>query len=67
MAAAGSDALLLFGVTGDLAHKMIFPAMYTIAKRAPSKSRSSASPSRSGVWRVCTTRNGQHPAIERDR
>lgn len=28
-----SDALVLFGVTGDLAHKMIFPALYAIAKR----------------------------------
>ena len=25
-----SDALVLFGVTGDLAHKMIFPALYAI-------------------------------------
>ena len=31
--AAGSDALVLFGVTGDLAHKMIFPALYSLAKR----------------------------------
>ncbi len=28
-----SDALVLFGVTGDLAHKMIFPALYALAKR----------------------------------
>lgn len=28
-----SDALVLFGVTGDLAHKMIFPALYAMAKR----------------------------------
>ena len=28
-----SDALVLFGVTGDLAHKMIFPALYEMAKR----------------------------------
>jgi glucose-6-phosphate 1-dehydrogenase len=27
------DALVLFGVTGDLAHKMIFPALYAMAKR----------------------------------
>ena len=33
MNAAGSDALVLFGVTGDLAHKMIFPALYAMAKR----------------------------------
>jgi glucose-6-phosphate 1-dehydrogenase len=33
MAAAHSDALVLFGVTGDLAHKMIFPALYALTKR----------------------------------
>src|SRR5580658_3981435 len=33
MAAADSDALVVFGVTGDLAHKMIFPALYAMAKR----------------------------------
>src|ERR1700689_3218887 len=31
--AAASDALVLFGVTGDLAHKMIFPALYAMVKR----------------------------------
>ena len=30
---AQSDALVLFGVTGDLAHKMIFSALYAMAKR----------------------------------
>jgi glucose-6-phosphate 1-dehydrogenase len=28
-----SDALVLFGVTGDLAHKLIFPSLYAMAKR----------------------------------
>ena len=28
-----ADALVLFGATGDLAHKMIFPALYAMAKR----------------------------------
>ena len=28
-----ADALVLFGVTGDLAHKKIFPALYALAKR----------------------------------
>jgi len=28
-----ADALVLFGVTGDLAHKMIFPALYAMARR----------------------------------
>ena len=28
-----SDALVLFGVTGDLVHKKIFPALYAMAKR----------------------------------
>ena len=31
--AAPSDALVLFGVTGNLAHKMIFPALYAMARR----------------------------------
>ena len=30
---ARSDALVVFGVTGDLAHKMIFPALYAMVKR----------------------------------
>jgi glucose-6-phosphate 1-dehydrogenase len=33
MAVSRSDALVLFGVTGDLAHKMIFPALYAMVKR----------------------------------
>ncbi len=28
-----ADALVLFGATGDLAYKMIFPALYALAKR----------------------------------
>ncbi|HTN93551.1 MAG TPA: glucose-6-phosphate dehydrogenase [Gallionella sp.] len=28
-----ADALVIFGVTGDLAHKMIFPALYAMCKR----------------------------------
>jgi glucose-6-phosphate 1-dehydrogenase len=28
-----SDALVIFGVTGDLTHKMIFPALYAMSKR----------------------------------
>ena len=30
---ASADALVIFGVTGDLVHKMIFPALYGMAKR----------------------------------
>jgi glucose-6-phosphate 1-dehydrogenase len=37
MTASHSDALVLFGVTGDLAHKMIFPALYALAKRGELK------------------------------
>ncbi len=33
MPPARSDALVVFGVTGDLAHKMILPALYAMAKR----------------------------------
>ena len=32
MTASRSDALVLFGVTGDLAHKLIFPALYAMVK-----------------------------------
>jgi len=28
-----ADALVIFGITGDLAHKMIFPSLYAMAKR----------------------------------
>lgn len=31
--ATPADALVIFGVSGDLAHKMIFPALYAMAKR----------------------------------
>ena len=37
MTASPSDALVLFGVTGDLVHKMIFPALYAMAKRGDLK------------------------------
>ena len=37
MTVSGSDALVLFGVTGDLAHKMIFPALYAMVKRGTLK------------------------------
>jgi glucose-6-phosphate 1-dehydrogenase len=33
MTESESDALVVFGVTGDLAHKMIFPALYAMVKR----------------------------------
>jgi glucose-6-phosphate 1-dehydrogenase len=37
MAVTHSDALVVFGVTGDLAHKMIFPALYAMVKRGTLK------------------------------
>jgi glucose-6-phosphate 1-dehydrogenase len=33
MTISRSDALVVFGATGDLAHKMIFPALYAMVKR----------------------------------
>lgn len=33
MPSSDSDALVVYGVTGDLAHKMIFPALYAMVKR----------------------------------
>jgi glucose-6-phosphate 1-dehydrogenase len=37
MAKSQSDALVIFGVTGDLAHKLIFPALYAMVKRGALK------------------------------
>jgi glucose-6-phosphate 1-dehydrogenase len=37
MAESQSDTLVVFGVTGDLAHKMIFPALYAMVKRGTLK------------------------------
>ena len=37
MVTSRSDALVLFGVTGNLAHKMIFPALYAMVKRGDLK------------------------------
>jgi len=37
MAESHSDALVVFGATGDLAHKMIFPALYAMVKRGTLK------------------------------
>jgi glucose-6-phosphate 1-dehydrogenase len=37
--ASRSDARVLFGVTGDLAHKKIFPALYAMVKRNVLRSR----------------------------
>ena len=62
--AAPSDALVLFGVTGDLAHKMIFPALYAMAKRGVLNVPviGVASPK----WSLAQLRkraDGQHPAM----
>ena len=37
MTLSRSDALVVFGVTGDLAHKMIFPALYAMVKHGALK------------------------------
>ncbi len=37
MSPSQSDALVLFGITGDLAHKMVFPGLYALAKRGELK------------------------------
>ena len=68
MAASRSDSLVLFGVTGDLAHKMIFPALYAMVKQGALKVPviGVAFPKWS-LARLRQTRDGQHQAIRRDR
>ena len=65
---ARSDALVLFGVTGDLAHKMIFPALYAMVKRGtlnvPVVGVASS------TWSLDATAqagDGQHKKMRRDR
>jgi glucose-6-phosphate 1-dehydrogenase len=59
---------VLFGVTGDLAHKMIFPALYAMVKRETLKVPviGVALPNWS-LGRSAQTGDGQHRAIGRDR
>ena len=68
MTASHSDALVLFGVTGDLAHKMIFPALYALAKRGALKVPviGVASPNWS-LAQSARSREGQSKTIGRNR
>src|SRR5512146_790829 len=63
MTESRSDALVLFGVTGDLAHKMIFPALYAMAKRGDLKVPviGGASPE----WSLAHLRNRVKDSIKR--
>ncbi len=63
MTASRSDALVLFGVTGDLAHKMIFPALYALAKNGALQIRvvGVASPK----WSLEQLRNRVEDSIQR--
>ena len=68
MTVSHSDALVLFGVTGDLAHKKIFPALYAMAKQGALKVPiiGVASPKWS-LAQPAQARDGQRQAIGRDR
>ena len=67
MTASRSDALVLFGVTGDLAHKMIFPALYAMAKRGVLKVPIIGVAFEVEPGGSAQSREGQHQAIGRDR
>ena len=53
MTLARSGALVLFGVTGDLAHKMIFPALYAMVTRGTLDVPVIGVASPNGVWPGC--------------
>ena len=53
MTTSHSDALVVFGVTGDLAHKMIFPALYALVKRDVLKAPVIGVALKSGVLHSC--------------
>jgi glucose-6-phosphate 1-dehydrogenase len=61
MAKPHSDALVIFGVTGDLAHKMIFPALYAMVKKGALKF---PKVEHGAFAQAC---DGQHRAIGRNR
>ena len=68
MAASRSDALVIFGVTGDLAHKMIFPALYAMVKRGYAQGPGNrCRPPKLESGAFAQTRDGQHKAIGGDR
>jgi glucose-6-phosphate 1-dehydrogenase len=55
--ATPADARVIFGVTGDLVHKTIFPAPYAMARRGVlSVPIVDVAPPRSGAWRNCANR-----------
>ena len=68
LGATPADALVIFGVTGDLAHKMIFPALYAMARRGVLKVPvvGVASPKWS-LAQLRKQREGQHQESRRDR
>jgi glucose-6-phosphate 1-dehydrogenase len=48
-----SDVLVLFGATGDLASKKIFPALQAMVQSYRLECRSSAWPEKAGPWSSC--------------
>jgi len=58
MRASRSDALVLFGVTGDLAHKMIFPAPNSNRMAESSLSPKSSSPLDANRWQSAALKTG---------
>ena len=54
-ARAPSDALVLFGATGDLAKKKIFPAVYEMARAGTARCRWSASRRPTGTTTACAS------------
>ena len=68
MRTSHSDALVVYGVTGDLAHKMIFPALYAMVKRGTLNVPviGVAFPKWS-LERLQKTRDAQHQAVGRNR
>ena len=65
-----SDALVVFGFTGDLAHKKIFPALYAMVKKRrarrcrSSASRRPASSTDAGARSACATASSTQAAID---
>lgn len=62
-----ADALVIFGVTGDLARKKIFPALYAMVKRGVLNVPVVGCRFQSEFGTAAQARPGRHQGIRQDR
>ena len=58
---AVADALVIFGITGDLAHKMTFRALYRLERRTVRRTRGGCLPAATGTTRHAAAQRPPRP------